>query len=322
MRSVIFDIDGTLADLTHRLHFVTGDRRDWGAFFEGMADDGCYADIRDLVFALGRDGNRILLCSGRPDNYRAATETWLSNHDIPYDALYMRPADDTRPDFIVKAQLLAGMREDGYEPWLTIDDRPSVVSMWREQGLTCLQCRDWDERVPVAPGILTILVGPSGAGKSTWLRQQCLGANPYGIRTRHIISSDEIREDLCGDFRCQDKNDEVFAALHAQVKTRLRHGIPAVVDATNLRKKDRLAVAGLAPPDGMIRYIVLDRPMADKYRDGGWRNQVIGADGQPFDLIAKHAQTFASQLKDILAGDRLPNVEVIDLRIVEQRRAA
>ena len=49
--------------------------------------------------------------------------------------------------------------------------------------------------------------------------------------------------------------------------------------------------------------------MEEKRRDGGWRNSL------PIDLLAKHEATFASQLKDILAGDNRPNVEVVDLRV-------
>lgn len=311
MRAVLFDIDGTLADLTHRLHHVTGDRRDWAAFFAGMRDDGCYDEIRELAHIVA-EKHAVILCSGRPDDYRAITQEWLARHDIPYRRLYMRAAGDTRPDYIVKAQLLRGIHEDGFEPWLVIDDRPSVVAMWRENGLTCLQCRDWNERPVKNPGLLTIMVGPSGAGKTTWLASDA--ARDLGIKPSHVISSDQIREDLCGDFRSQERNDDVFAALHAQVKARLAHGLPTVVDATNLRRKDRMAVAALAPEGGAVRYVVIDRPLPDKRRDAGWRGELKDRDGNPFDLIAKHAQTFTSQLGDILAGDQLPNVSVIDLR--------
>ena len=311
MRAIIFDIDGTLADASHRLHHIAGGKRDWAAFFAGMDDDPAVEPIRDLLLLVGRD-NRIILCSGRPENYRSVTEAWCRRHAIAHSALYMRPEGDMRPDHVVKAQLLAGMREDGYEPWLAIDDRPSIVAMWRENGITCLQCRDWDERPEIAPGLLTIMVGPSGAGKTTWLGTA--DARSLGILPRHVISSDAIREDLCGDFRSQTRNAEVFAALHAEVRVRLAHGLPAVVDATNLRNKDRIAIAALAPAGGRVRYIVIDRSMEEKRRDAGWRADVIGADGKPFDLIARHAQTFASNLKEILVGDGLPNVTILDLR--------
>jgi predicted kinase len=177
--------------------------------------------------------------------------------------------------------------------------------MWRERGLTCLQCRDWEEALKVEPGILSLMVGPSGAGKSTWLQSEAAG--DIGIHPSHVVSSDQFRADLCGDFRDQSMNDEVFAAVHAVAKVRLSHGLPTVIDATNLRRKDRMAAAALAN-GGRVRYLVIDRPMEEKVRDAGWRADL------PFDLLAKHQQTFNSQIKDILAGDQLPNVEVIDLR--------
>ncbi len=40
-RCVIFDIDGTLSDPTHRLHHVKGGAKNWPAFFDEMAAMGC-----------------------------------------------------------------------------------------------------------------------------------------------------------------------------------------------------------------------------------------------------------------------------------------
>lgn len=306
INAVIFDIDGTLADASHRLHHVTGDKRDWPAFFAAMGDDPCHEPINDLARAMRHDGNQLVLCSGRPEDYRAVTEAWLLRYEVPWDDLYMRASGDTRPDHVVKAEMLRAMRKDGYEPWLVVDDRPSVVAMWREQGLTCLQCRDWNEAPKVAPGLLTLMVGPSGAGKTTWLYRP-ENQRAYCFRAEHVVSSDQIRADLCGDFRDQTRNAEVFAALHAVVKARVRVGLPTVVDATNLHRKDRLAVLALSP-GGPVRYLVMDRPMEEKRATAGWRAEL------PIDLLAKHDQTFRSQLDDILRGDGLPNVTVIDLR--------
>ena len=78
MRAVIFDIDGTLANTSHRLHYVTGGARDWPAFFGAMADDTLVEPIREVLRALLRSHNAVLLCSGRPEDYRAATEAWLA----------------------------------------------------------------------------------------------------------------------------------------------------------------------------------------------------------------------------------------------------
>jgi hypothetical protein len=252
----------------------------------------------------------IVLCSGRPETYRTVTERWLADHQIDHRRLYMRPAEDHRADHVVKREILDTIRRDGFDPWLVIDDRPSVVDMWREAGLCCLQAKH-DADIPAVTGKLTVMVGPSGAGKTTWLQSEA--ARALGIHPTHVLSSDQIRGDLCGDFRDQSKNDAVFEALHAQASARLSHGLPVVIDATNLRRKDRMGVAALAC-GGDVTYVVIDRPMDEKRRDGGWRLGLTDAEGKPFDLLAKHDQTFRSQIKDILAGDNLPNVKVIDVR--------
>jgi phosphoglycolate phosphatase-like HAD superfamily hydrolase len=311
MDCVIFDIDGTLADCGHRLHHVKHGKRDWDQFFATMAEDRPIASVHRLFRALEDQGETLLLCSGRPERYRQTTQEWLLDHDLTgYTSLYMRPDGDHRADHIVKRQILDGIRADGYEPWLVIDDRPSVVAMWREAGLCCLQAKS-DADAPAVTGKLTVMVGPSGAGKTTWLQSDA--ARALGIHPAHVLSSDQIRADLCGDFRDQTKNDAVFEALHAQARARLSHGLPVVIDATNLRRKDRMGVADLAS-GGDVTYVVIDRPIEEKRRDGGWRLGLTSADGEPFDLIAKHDQTFRSQIKDILAGDYLPNVKVIDVR--------
>lgn len=308
MRAIICDLDGTLTDTSHRLHHVQGPKKDWDAFFNGIPDDPIVGPVADIVDMYAADGAAILLCSGRPEKCREKTVEWLGRNDIEYARLYMRPDDDRRPDHIVKSQILDGILADGYEPIFVLDDRASVVNMWRERGLTCLQCAPSEPEIP-STAILSLMVGPSGAGKSKWLMGY-EASDLFGIRREHIVESDALRRDLCnGDWRDQSKNAEVFAALHAIVSTRLRNGLPTVVDATNLRRKDRLEVASLAQGRCLVRYFVIDRPMEEKRRDGGWRNEI-----PDFDLIGKHDHTFRSQIKDILAGDNLPNVTVIDLR--------
>ena len=213
---------------------------------------------------------------------------------------------DYRQDVIVKSEILDKLLAAGNQIAYVIDDCPSVVAMWRERGLTCLRCREWQEHIPCATkGSLTLIVGPGGAGKGYWLKSD--GPREHGIHPSHVVSSDQIREDLCGDFRDQTKNDEAFAALHAVVNARISHGLPTVVDVTNLRRRDRLAVTQLAS-GGAVRYIVMDRTMEEKLRHAGWRATL------PIHLLEKHSQTFRSQIKDILAGDRLPFVQVIGPR--------
>lgn len=145
LAAVIFDIDGTLADCTHRQHHLTGPgKKDWDAFYAAMHADEPKLDILQVALAFTEFGFSILLCTGRPESYRETTLAWLKQHRIAYDALFMRKDGDFRDDTIVKREMLGAIRERGYTVTLVVDDRDKVVKMWREEGLTCLQCAPGD----------------------------------------------------------------------------------------------------------------------------------------------------------------------------------
>lgn len=316
---VIFDIDGTLAVIDHRLHHVTNGAKDWKAFFDAMGDDTPNMSIFSILYGAIDMGHSVFVVSGRPDDYREMTETWLyekgdvdTDGPLKIEALLMRRAGDHRPDDVVKREILNNIRGQGFEPAFVVDDRQSVVDMWRSEGVLCLQCAPGTYNDTKRPQIdlkdqtlLTVMIGPSGAGKTAWV-------DGMGYPGRMVLSSDEIRADLCdGDFKDQSQNHVVFSAVHHIARERLLHGLPTIVDATNIRRKDRVAIAKLAPEETIVQYVVLDRPMEQKIRDGGWRNDVI-IKGVP--LMQYHQNTFNSNLKFILAGDDLPNVRVNDLR--------
>lgn len=143
MDCVIFDLDGTIADIKHRRVYVEKKPKNWAAFNASMHMDEPNFPIIRLAQELARN-SEIVICSGREAVYRPETETWLAKHLVPYKALYMRPEKDYRADDIVKAELLDRILADGWKPWLTVDDRNRVVAMWRSRGLPCLQCADGD----------------------------------------------------------------------------------------------------------------------------------------------------------------------------------
>ncbi|WP_440616208.1 phosphatase domain-containing protein [Cysteiniphilum sp. 6C5] len=68
------------------------------------------------------------------------TEQWLIWHEIPFDRLIMRKGKDNRKDAIIKKEILGLLRQEGKEILFAVDDRQQVVDMWRENGITCLQC--------------------------------------------------------------------------------------------------------------------------------------------------------------------------------------
>lgn len=139
----LFDLDGTLADVSHRLHHIArpeGDDRpkDWDAFFDACEKDAPIPHIVDLCRKLSNHFP-IVVVSGRSDRVRHATETWLRLHNVFCDALYMRSAGDHRPDHATKKSLLKQILAAGYDPIMAFDDRDQVVKMWRDQGIPCAQ---------------------------------------------------------------------------------------------------------------------------------------------------------------------------------------
>jgi uncharacterized HAD superfamily protein len=139
-KDVIVDIDGTLADCSHRLRFITGRRKKWKKFFEAASKDRPRIDVVAQVRELAKL-RRIHLVSGRPEQYRQQTLRWLGHYRIPFESLHMRASGDHRPDDIVKQEILdLCFDKDNIE--LVIDDRPSVVRMWRSNGLKVLDVGD------------------------------------------------------------------------------------------------------------------------------------------------------------------------------------
>jgi uncharacterized HAD superfamily protein len=142
-KAVIVDIDGTLANVTHRLHHIRGKRKKWKKFFALMSEDELVQEVFDRVVELATDHD-IYVVTGRPDDYRDVTEQWLMLHGLPYKSLYMRKAGDYRPDDLVKQEIL----DEHFDPQnveLVIEDRPRVIRMWKRNGLNVLDVGTGEE---------------------------------------------------------------------------------------------------------------------------------------------------------------------------------
>lgn len=145
MKTILFDIDGTLADLNGRQKFLKQAKPDWQSFNAKMEEDLPNFPVVALYKALYESKKfEIILVSGRQERFRKVTQTWLAWHEIPFNTLLMRADDDQRPDWQVKQDILKTLQAQGKEILFTIDDRQSVVDMWRNDGITCLQCQKGD----------------------------------------------------------------------------------------------------------------------------------------------------------------------------------
>ena len=146
LHGVICDIDGTMSDPEHRLHFVRGEgRKDWKNFLlpQNVEQDGLNKWCRTITNSL-RANHIIIMCSGRTDSLEKTTREWLEKHKVQFDHLFMRPRDDHRQDYIIKEIILDFEILTRVQPFFAIDDRKQVVDLWRRRGITALACSDGD----------------------------------------------------------------------------------------------------------------------------------------------------------------------------------
>lgn len=146
----IFDLDGTLADIRHRRHYVERprERQDWRSFHAACRHDSPVVAVIQTMEALRRFAD-VWVFSGRSDEVRADTMEWLTSHTsfMTWEldaALMMRQEGDYTPDDQLKKQWLDQMLDDDRNRLVAVfEDRDRMVRMWREQGIACFQ---------VAPG--------------------------------------------------------------------------------------------------------------------------------------------------------------------------
>lgn len=145
-QAMICDLDGTLASIEWRRHYVMGprDQQNWPAFFDNLNADAPVPRVVDMVRSAYSEGLTVILVSGRPDSHRYQTELWLSEHGVPYHALLMRRASDHRSDDIVKDEIYEQKIEPNFEVQYVIDDRPMVIAMWKRKGLKVIEVVDPD----------------------------------------------------------------------------------------------------------------------------------------------------------------------------------
>lgn len=148
--AVIFDIDQVLADIDHRLRFITEQNpRDWDKFYSKCPDDKPIVKTAKLAKIMFEYGYKILFVTGRRESIREETVGWLSSVlDIQHEQircnLFMRPDGDKRADYVVKKELFDNFIKGYFRILFVIEDRKSCVGMWRKEGLLCLQ-NEWGD---------------------------------------------------------------------------------------------------------------------------------------------------------------------------------
>lgn len=149
MKSVIFDLDGTLALIDDRRKISTKDngKIDWDIFFDpkNIDLDKPNLPVIKLAQMFSDNGFRIVIFSGRSKATKDVTKDWLNKFDVPFDILKMRPTSNEfkfMPDDELKQMWLDSLFTNKDDIFAVVDDRQKVVDMWRRNGLTCFQVAD------------------------------------------------------------------------------------------------------------------------------------------------------------------------------------
>jgi len=140
---VVLDIDGVLADVRHRLHYLAARPKDWDGFFAAAKEDQVLAVGAEFATRAAAT-HEIVYLTGRPERLRAATQAWLDQQLLPTGRLVMRPEGDRRPSAVIKLHELRRLRREATVE-LLVDDDPSVIDAARSAGFT-VQLADWMPR--------------------------------------------------------------------------------------------------------------------------------------------------------------------------------
>jgi phosphoglycolate phosphatase-like HAD superfamily hydrolase len=142
----VFDVDGVLADVRHRLHYLESKPKDWEAFFRAAVDDPPLAEGVALCLESAKDCE-VVYVTGRPERCRRDTLTWFAQQGLPEGRLSMRRAGDRRPARMAKPQLLRSLARDRTVA-VVVDDDDQVCTAYEEAGWRVLRAR-WMDTAPV-----------------------------------------------------------------------------------------------------------------------------------------------------------------------------
>lgn len=127
----LWDIDGTLANDSHRVHFAV--QRKWYEYFDAqrMADDSPFLVPISTVSAMDAMGWEIAYLTGRREDRRHTTQEWLTRWGLPNPfSLLMRRFTDSMRLAEFKVAVIRRVMDSGqWDKVVLFDDDPEVVSL-------------------------------------------------------------------------------------------------------------------------------------------------------------------------------------------------
>ena len=144
-QTIIFDVDGTIADVEHRRHFVSQKPADWKSFRNSTVFDTPVQWVCDIAKRFIAQGDNVAFFSARNESERSITEKQISEWiGEGHQGLFLSPDGGFRRDDEFKSDLADKFEEVGGKIDIVFDDRNQVVDMWRARGTTVVQVADGD----------------------------------------------------------------------------------------------------------------------------------------------------------------------------------
>ena len=132
---VIFDLDNTLFDETHRSHLREAEQ--WENYFDLCHLDAPIEHVIQLTHDYKQKGYEIWIMSGRSENVLDKTIQSLENHKVAYDNIKLRAEDNFMPDYVLKpawARNLVGLERIE----AVYDDQPEVIKGFKKKNLNVI----------------------------------------------------------------------------------------------------------------------------------------------------------------------------------------
>lgn len=143
---VVFDIDGTIANMGDRLKYLKQSPKDYESFYNSCFDDEPILEMCNLLKLFKTSEYQIVFLTGRRDSVRDETYKWIKKYTGIRPSkrnLIMRPGYDHRKDNVVKIEMFKKYYEID-DVYMVFEDRDVMVKTWRDLGVRCLQVADGD----------------------------------------------------------------------------------------------------------------------------------------------------------------------------------
>lgn len=143
---IIFDLDGTVIDSSHRTPNKPDGTLDLQGYFKKRNRENIF---KDTLLPLAREmrrlyaeGNYIIVSTSR--SIDDADLDFMKAHKLPYNKFFSRNPSDNQGDASLKLNKLRSflnLRQFKNKPCIMFDDAIPVIKAMREAGIVCLNSK-------------------------------------------------------------------------------------------------------------------------------------------------------------------------------------